>query len=70
MAYDTALMRMVIRQLTKRYGWTNEFAMNRFYNSEICSLLSNRETGLFTCAPFEIVDLFDEELRTQGYANL
>ncbi|MDR1689834.1 MAG: hypothetical protein LBS21_14700 [Clostridiales bacterium] len=63
MANDTALMRMVIRQITKRYGWTNEVAMERFYNSEICNKLSDRRTGLFTCAPIEIVDLFAEECR-------
>jgi hypothetical protein len=63
MPYDTALMRMVINKLAKRFEWTYSQAMERFYNSKICNQLSDRRTGLFTCAPIEIVELFEDEIQ-------
>ncbi len=61
MPYDTALLRLAINILAKRQNWTYEEAMERFYTSKICEKLSDRRTGLFTCAPIEIAELFEEE---------
>ena len=57
---DIALIRMVIGLLVEEYGWTYEEALDKFYNSNVCRGLSNRETGLFTAAPWELVMLFNE----------
>jgi len=59
---DTALMRMVIEDLSKNKDWTFEETLDRFYNSKVCKNLSNRETGFFTFAPREIIELFEEEM--------
>jgi hypothetical protein len=61
MVGDTALLRMVIDSLAEKHSWTYEETFDRFYNSNICKLLSNRDTGIFTCAPIEIIELFEAE---------
>ncbi|MDR1496016.1 MAG: hypothetical protein LBS67_03745 [Clostridiales Family XIII bacterium] len=57
---DTALVRMVIADIAEKYGWGYRSAMDRFYNSKVCMLMSDEETGVFTYAPHEVVELFDE----------
>jgi hypothetical protein len=64
MPYDTALIRLVIKRLNERQSWTYEQAMELFYNSETCKLVSDRRTGLFTCAPIEIAEKLEEEICT------
>jgi hypothetical protein len=59
---DTSLLRMVIKDLSQRHRWSYQEAFDRFYNSRACRLLSNRDTGVFTYAPIEIIELFEEEL--------
>ena len=58
---DTYLVSMVIDGLVERYGWTYEEAIDHFYKSEISAKISDERTGLFTCAPREILELFAEE---------
>ncbi len=58
---DTSLIRMVILGLMDRYNWTYDTAMERFYYSDVCARISNEASGLFTCAPIEILELFEEE---------
>ena len=58
---DTALIRMVIDDLTKSHNWTYEETFDRFYNSKVCKGLSNKKTGMFTFAPREIIELFEQE---------
>jgi len=58
---DTALLRMVIDDLAKRHNWTYEETFDRFYNSLVCKGLSDRHTGMFTFAPPEIIELFEQE---------
>ena len=60
---DTSLIRMVITELAKTHNWDYEFAMNKFYNSNTCKLLSNESTGVFTFSPYDIVNMFEEELK-------
>jgi hypothetical protein len=50
---------MVIDALVERYNWSYEEALDRFYNSKTCKVLSDRSTGLFTFAPGEIIELFE-----------
>jgi len=57
---DTSLVRMVIEDISERHGWTYEETMDRFYSSKTCKGLSERETGIFTFAPREVADLFEE----------
>jgi hypothetical protein len=59
---DTALLRMVVEGLASKRGWTYEETFERFYNSEVCKNVSNRATGMFTYAPIEIMELFEEEI--------
>jgi len=60
---DTALMRMVIEDLAEKKKWTYEEAINNFYTSNVCKSISNKKTGMFTYAPYEIIKLFEEENR-------
>jgi len=60
---DTSLVRMVIADIAKLNSWTFEEAIDKFYNSKTCSLLSDSRTGVFTFAPKDIVELFNEEIR-------
>jgi hypothetical protein len=57
---DTALIRMVIEDIAKKYNLDYRNAMDRFYNSKVCMLMSDEETGVFTYAPHEVVALFAE----------
>lgn len=59
---DTSLMRMVIEDISKRQNWSYEDTIDRFYHSNTCRNISNKETGLFTYAPWEIVAMFEEEI--------
>ena len=61
MVNDISLMRMVIEDLAKNHGWTHEKAMSEFYNSGTCRALSNKETGVFAYAPWEIIEMFEED---------
>ena len=66
---DTSLIRLVIEGLTKKYNWTYEQALENFYTSGTCRGISDKETGMFTFAPREIIELFDEGFvfRPHGY---
>jgi len=57
---DTSLVRMVINGLVKKHNWTYEEALYKFYNSDTCRVLSDKNTGVFTFAPREVIELFDE----------
>ena len=62
MLNDTSLVRMVIDMLVKRYSWTYDDALRNFYNSNVCKGLSDKQTGMFTFAPKEIIYLLDKEM--------
>jgi len=53
---------MVIDLLVHRHNWSYEDALRKFYNSNACKGLSDKNTGMFTFAPNEIVYIFDKEL--------
>lgn len=57
---DTALIRMVIELLAKKYNWTYQETFDKFYTSKVCEGLSNKDTGIFTFSPKEVVQLFEE----------
>jgi hypothetical protein len=58
---DTSLMRMVIEDLAKNHKWTYEETLDKFYDSKVCKGLSDKRTGMFTFAPREIIELFEQE---------
>ena len=62
---DTSLMRMVIEDLAEKRKWTFEETLDRFYKSKVCKGISDKRTGMFTFAPREIIELFEEEVRAQ-----
>ena len=62
---DTSLMRMVIEDLAEKRKWTFEETLDRFYNSKVCRGISDKRTGMFTFAPREIIELFEEEVSKQ-----
>ena len=66
---DTALVRMVIEDLAQSHGWSYEETLDRFYNSRVCKGLSDRNTGMFTFAPREIVEMFEQEEGLDGGRN-
>ena len=59
---DTSLVRMIIEDLAKYHDWTFEETLERFYRSNTCKTLSDVKTGVFTFAPKDIIELFEEEL--------
>jgi hypothetical protein len=59
---DTALVRMVISELAQLKQLPLEYAMETFYQSETCRLLSNPETGLFTYTPYGLARMVADEL--------
>ena len=61
---DTSLIRLVVADLTKKHNWTYETTLEKFYHSETCKGISDEETGMFTFAPREIIELFEEEQGT------
>ena len=58
---DTALIRMTINELVKLKGISLECAFNLFYESELCKMLSDKETGLFTYSPYDLALLVDRD---------
>ncbi|MCL2637189.1 MAG: hypothetical protein FWD48_02350 [Oscillospiraceae bacterium] len=62
---DTSLICLVVENLAKSHNWTYEEAMERFYRSNTCKGISDSETGMFTYAPREIIELFEEEVKHQ-----
>jgi antitoxin component of RelBE/YafQ-DinJ toxin-antitoxin module len=56
---DTALVRMIIDEIAKQKNIPLDEAFDLFYNSKICELLSDRETGLFTYAPQDLAEMVD-----------
>lgn len=59
---DTSLMRMVIENLAVKNNWTYDETLEKFYYSDTCKGISNRDTGMFTFAPIEIIELYEEEI--------
>lgn len=58
---DTALVRMTIDEIAKQENISLDAAFDFFYNSKICELLSDRETGLFTYAPQDLAEMAARE---------
>jgi len=56
---DTALVRMTIDEIAKQKNIPLDAAFDLFYNSKLCELLSDRETGLFTYAPQDLAEMVD-----------
>lgn len=54
---DTALVRMTIDEIAKRKNISLDEAFDMFYNSKVCKMLSDRETGLFTYAPQDLAEM-------------
>ena len=62
-AFDvTSLVRMVLADLSEKHNWSYEETLDRFYKSNTCRLLSDAGTGMFTFAPREIIQFFEEEI--------
>ena len=59
---DTSLIRLVIMRLVEIHNWSYTQTLDKFYNSKVCKLLSNEDTGVFTYAPYDIVNMFEEEM--------
>jgi len=57
---DTALVRMTIDEIAKQKNIPLDAAFDLFYNSKICELLSDRETGFFTYAPQDLAEMVTE----------
>lgn len=57
---DTALVRMTINELAKLKNISLEKAFDMFYESKLCKMLSDRETGLFTYSPYDLTLLVDK----------
>lgn len=63
---DTALLRMTVDKLANAHQWSYEETLDRFYRSNVCKGISDKRTGMFTFAPREIIELFEEEMSGQA----
>jgi hypothetical protein len=59
---DTYLMRLVLRNLAQKHKWTYEETIDKFFHSDTCKSISDKETGYFTFSHMEIIELFEEEI--------
>ena len=59
---DTALIRLVISQFIEEQNLAYEEALEKFYNSKVCELISDEDTGVFTYAPYDVCNMLQEEL--------
>ena len=51
----------IVRLIAERYGWPEEEALDRFYNSATGANFADDETGLYGQSPWHIYGLFAEE---------
>ncbi len=51
---DVSLIRMIIDEIAEIKNISLDAAMNIFYLSKTCKMLSDRETGLFTYTPYSL----------------
>jgi len=58
---NTALVRMTIDEIAKQKNIPLEVAFDLFYNSKVCELLSDSETGFFTYAPQDLAQILLSE---------
>jgi len=58
---DTALVSMTIDEIAAQKNISLDEAFDLFYNSKICELLSDKETGLFTYAPQDLARMIDDQ---------
>ena len=54
---DTSLVRMTIDELAEIRGISLDEAFDMFYSSDICKMLSDKETGLFTYTPYSLAKM-------------
>jgi len=52
--FDTSLVRMTIDELADIKNIPLDEAFDMFYRSNVCKMLSDRETGLFTYTPYDL----------------
>lgn len=55
------LLPEIIRLISEKYGWSEEEAMDRFYNSATGASFSDDETGLYGQSALYIFSLFSDE---------
>jgi len=58
---DTALVSMTIDEIAQQKNISLDDAFDLFYNSKLCELLSDKETGLFTYAPQDLAKMIDDK---------
>ena len=54
---DTSLVRMTIDEIARQKKVSLDEAFDLFYNSKICEMLSDEETGFFTYAPQDLAEM-------------
>ena len=54
---DTSLVRMTIDEVARQKKVSLDEAFDLFYNSRICEMLSDKETGFFTYAPQDLAKM-------------
>ena len=54
---NTALVRMTIDEIAKQKNVSLDKAFDLFYNSKVCEMLSDTETGFFTYAPQDLAEM-------------
>ena len=54
---DTSLVRMTIDEVARQKKVSLDEAFDLFYNSKICEMLSDKETGFFTYAPQDLAEM-------------
>lgn len=55
----------IVRLISSKYGWSEEEAMDRFYDSATGASFSDDETGLYGQSALYIFGLFADEIEGQ-----
>ena len=56
----------IVRLIAERYGWPEEEALDRFYNSATGANFADDETGLYGQSAWHIYGLFAEEMNEKA----
>ena len=57
---DEELIKMIIRELGKKYNWNYSVSFEKFYSSGVCRMMSGAKISLSALSLEEIIKLFDD----------
>lgn len=62
-----SLVTMIVSLIVENNDLNEQEAINKFYNSNIAEVLSDKSTGLYLLSPYLIYELWETEYQTGDY---